>query len=78
MLNKRLSEQWKENNILEDILLAAFFGALIIMVIYNVLLYVSVKDHDYIPYIAYMITIGILIMSMRGVGFQYFFPFLLR
>ena len=65
-------DQWRENNIIDDVLLGGFFGALIIMLIYNILLYVSVKDNSYIPYILYVASMGILIMSMRGVGYQFF------
>lgn len=70
-VNVETITQWKENNILDDILLAAFFGAIIIMLIYNILLYISVKDHSYIPYILYITTIGILVASIRGVTYQY-------
>jgi serine phosphatase RsbU (regulator of sigma subunit) len=67
-------EQWRVNNVLDDILLSAFFGAVVIMIIYNVLLFLSVNDNSYIPYILYITFFAVLITGMRGVAKQYIAP----
>jgi serine phosphatase RsbU (regulator of sigma subunit) len=64
-------DQWRQNNSVEDVLLAIFYGAIFIMVIYNSLLFISVKDLNYLPYIGYVIAFGFFFAALRGLSKQY-------
>lgn len=65
-------DTFDENNLLDLLLLTLYLGAVIIMVIYNVLLFLSVRDRSYIPYILYLLSSIVFILSYRGLGYQYF------
>ncbi|MBX3102246.1 MAG: SpoIIE family protein phosphatase [Bacteroidetes bacterium] len=64
-------DTFEENNQLDLLLMALYLGAVIIMVIYNVLLFLSVRDNSYLPYIFYLLSSIVFILSYRGVGYQY-------
>jgi two-component system, sensor histidine kinase LadS len=56
---------------LDMALIAIFFGACIIMLIYNTLLFATVRDTAYIPYILYLLITAVFMFSFRGLGFVY-------
>lgn len=60
-------------------ILSLFFGLLIIMIIYNLFLYISTLDKNYILYVIYLITIGFTQICLQGIGYQFIWhnsPFL--
>lgn len=63
-----------EADLLDWALTAIFFGAVLIMLLYNLLLYATVRDREYLPYIGYLLFTGIFMLSFRGLGFQYLWP----
>ncbi|OHD67646.1 MAG: hypothetical protein A2W19_11270 [Spirochaetes bacterium RBG_16_49_21] len=48
-----------------------FYGALLIILIYNLLLAVSMKDLTYLSYTAFIVTLILVSLSLNGYGFQY-------
>lgn len=64
-------QSFDDDNLLDMLLLALYLGAVVIMVIYNTLLYLSVRDRSYIPYIFYLLSSVVFILSFRGLGYQY-------
>lgn len=56
----------------------SFFGLLIVMIFYNLIIYFIVKDQSYFYYVAYTIAIGMFQLSMDGLAFQYLWPNLMQ
>ena len=54
--------------------LGIFYGIIIAMAIYNLLLFVTVRDKTYLFYVLYVLSSGFLCMVMDGTGFQYLWP----
>lgn len=51
-----------------------FYGLLIIMAAYNLVLYLNIRDRSYLYYVMYVICMLLFFMSQKGFLFQYFFP----
>ncbi|HMY47390.1 MAG TPA: 7TM diverse intracellular signaling domain-containing protein, partial [Leptospiraceae bacterium] len=58
----------------ESVIFGIYFGALIIMALYNVLLYFSVRDRSYIIYGVNTLAFLFLQMGITGYGFEYVIP----
>lgn len=57
---------------LESILLGCFFGLMIVMALYNLLLYFSLRDKVYLLYVATTVFSVLTTVSTNGLGGQYF------
>ncbi|MDX2195461.1 MAG: 7TM diverse intracellular signaling domain-containing protein [Cytophagales bacterium] len=51
--------------------LGAFYGIIVAMAIYNLLLFMTIRDKTYLFYVLYVLSSGFLCMVMDGTGFQY-------
>nr|WP_255762502.1 diguanylate cyclase [Halomonas alkalisoli] len=51
-----------------------YFGALLALLIYNLLLYLATRERPLLHYVAYLGTFFILMFSARGFAFQYWWP----
>lgn len=51
-----------------------FYGLLIIMAAYNLLLYLNIKDRSYLYYVMYVICMLLYFMSQKGFLFQHILP----
>jgi len=58
----------------ETFLLGAYYGLLGVMVLYNLFLYVIVRDRAYAAYVVYVSTMGFLIATANGYGGLYLWP----
>lgn len=58
----------------EYYLLGIFYGILIIMALYNLLLYFSIREPVYLFYVAYVLCIGFNLLLEDGTGFAYYWP----
>lgn len=54
--------------------LSLYFGLLIGLLLYNLLLYVSVRDAGYLIYVLFVLGMGITQAALTGVGFQFVWP----
>ncbi|MFN3404043.1 MAG: 7TM diverse intracellular signaling domain-containing protein [Cytophagaceae bacterium] len=54
--------------------LGIFYGVILIMLVYNVILFFTIKSSSYFYYTLYIISIGLYSLSWNGLGFQYFWP----
>ncbi|WP_046246293.1 7TM diverse intracellular signaling domain-containing protein [Hymenobacter terrenus] len=52
-------------------LLGIFYGILIIMVLYNLILYFFLKEKTYLHYVLYVLSGTLLFLTEDGLGFQY-------
>ena len=55
-------------------LLGIFYGILLIMVVYNLILYFFLQEGTYIYYVLYVLSGTMLFLSEDGLGFQYLWP----
>jgi len=51
-----------------------FIGIMAALAIYNLLLYLVVRDRAYLWYVTYLVSFLIAQMTLRGLGFQYLWP----
>lgn len=51
-----------------------FYGMILVFTLYNLLMFIAVRERHYLYYILYLISIGLYEMSADGIGFQYLWP----
>ena len=76
--------QWQINDYIREeqkaqIVLGLFYGTLLLIMLYNLGVWLLVRDHSHLFYAGYVFTIALYQASLHGVGFQYLWqdsPFL--
>lgn len=58
----------------EYILLGMYYGILLIMAVYNLFIYFSVREKVYLLYVSYVLSCFLVSFSEDGIGFQYLWP----
>ena len=58
----------------EYFILALFYGLILTLICYNILVYFSIGDKSYIYYVLYILSMGLLGMARDGIGFHYLWP----
>lgn len=58
----------------ERLLLGGLWGGLLFLLIYNLFLYLSVRDATYLYYCAYIVSFVLCTLHLAGVGFRYLWP----
>ena len=51
-----------------------YYGVLLALGLYNLLLYFSLQDRVYLAYVAFVLTMAVCQASLNGLGNQYFWP----
>jgi signal transduction histidine kinase len=51
-----------------------YYGFMLLMVLYNLFIYFSLKDSSYLYYVAYIFLMGLLNATINGYAFRYFWP----
>ncbi|TGE27659.1 hypothetical protein E5K02_14920 [Hymenobacter metallicola] len=57
-------------------MLGGFYGVLLIMVVYNLFIFLFIGEQTYLRYVAYVLSCSLLFLSEDGLGFQYIWPML--
>jgi signal transduction histidine kinase/CheY-like chemotaxis protein len=70
---------WSPTAYLEELpgriyVLGIIYGVLLVMLLYNLFIFISVRDSSYFYYIVYIAAFGLYQVSVNGVGIQYFWP----
>lgn len=70
---------WSAETYLEDqptrlYVLGMIYGVLLVMLVYNLFIYLSVRDVSYLYYILYIASFGLYQVSVNGAGIAYFWP----
>ncbi|HDS1737142.1 hybrid sensor histidine kinase/response regulator [Pseudomonas sp. BP8] len=70
---------WSVNAYMEDqptrlYVLGMIYGVLLVMLVYNLFIYISVRDVSYLYYILYIASFGLYQVSVNGAGVAYFWP----
>ena len=58
----------------EATLLGIYYGILAVMILFNGLLWTSLRDKTYLSYVGYLVAYLILQLTMNGNGLRYLFP----
>jgi two-component system, sensor histidine kinase LadS len=58
----------------EYFLYGIFYGMIIIISLYNFLVYLAIREIKHIFYIFYILSVALYAMSLDGIGFQYIWP----
>ena len=54
--------------------LGIYYGIQLALLLYNLILWVSVRDRNFLWYVLYAITLGVLLLCLNGFAFQYLWP----
>lgn len=58
----------------EYFLYGTFYGMVLIIILYNFLVFLAIREMKYIYYIFYILSVALYAMSLDGIGFQYIWP----
>ncbi len=68
-------DNFSVKNTREQAFLGSYFGALIGLFLYNLSLYLSIRDRTYLVYSAVIVAVTLGGASLGGFGFQYLWPY---
>lgn len=63
-----------ERTYYEQLIFGLFFGGLFVMLVYNLLLYFSVRDIAYLYYVIFLGALEVSLLNLNGFGLQYLWP----
>lgn len=58
----------------EYFLYGIFYGMILIITLYNLLIYGAIREMKYLYYVFYLVSVAGFAMALDGVGFQYLWP----
>jgi hypothetical protein len=58
----------------EYYLYGMFYGMILIITLYNFMVYLAIREIKFIYYICYILSVALYAMSYDGIGFQYLWP----
>jgi len=65
---------FEEKSDIELLFLWMYYGLILGLAIYNLFLFVVIRDRSYIFYVLYIIGFGLFILTHNGLAFQYLWP----
>jgi len=63
-----------EDLITKDLIFGLYAGIILVMLLYNLFLYFSVKDISYLYYVGYILFVGMTQACLQGYAFRFFYP----
>lgn len=67
-------EYFSETTNTEYLVLGLYYGILLVMILYNLFVFLTVRDISYLYYIIYIIAFMLFTLSLNGLAFQYIWP----
>lgn len=67
-------EQVLENSLVIDMLFGVYVGIIMVMILYNLFVYTTVRDRNYLYYVIYLIVVLLTQASMQGYVFRLILP----
>ena len=58
----------------EQFLFGIYYGIIVVMILYNLFIFISTKDKNYMIYILYITFFGFFQLAMNGLAIQYLWP----
>lgn len=70
---------WEQNNFLaaeqaRSIFQGFYYGIILVMVLYNLFVFMAVKERSFLHYVGYITAMPLFLASLHGVAFQYLWP----
>ncbi|WP_203301534.1 sensor domain-containing diguanylate cyclase [Marinobacter sediminum] len=70
---------WEQNNFLaaeqaRSIFEGLYYGIILVMVLYNLFVFMAVKEQSFLHYVGYITAMPLFLASLHGVAFQYLWP----
>jgi signal transduction histidine kinase len=59
---------------ISDLLFAAYYGLILVMIFYNLFVYFSVRDRSYLQYVFYILMVGLTQAALEGYTYLYLWP----
>jgi len=63
-----------EDLIQKDLVFGLYIGIIIVMAIYNLFVFFTVRDKSYLYYVLYIVFVGLTQAVLQGYGFKYLWP----
>lgn len=60
--------------LIRDLLFGIYAGIIAVMILYNLFVYLSVKDNSYIYYVFFILFVGLSQATLEGLGFRFLWP----
>jgi hypothetical protein len=54
--------------------MGVYFGTMLVMVLYNLYIYISIREKSYFYYVLYIISYGLAMLALNGFAFQLLWP----
>jgi signal transduction histidine kinase/CheY-like chemotaxis protein len=67
-------DHFPKHNAYVNRLQGIYFGIMIVMILYNLFIYLSVRERSYLYYISYISTFTLFQASIQGFSFEYLWP----
>jgi two-component system, sensor histidine kinase LadS len=67
-------QQYQTYALAEQLLFGIFFGFMLVLALYNLILYVKVRESGYLHYFLYIMGYGLFQFSLYGLAHQYLWP----
>ena len=67
----KLPEQYKQDTLLKNNILIFYFGAVLIIALYNLFIYFSLREKIYLYYVGYVLTFSLWVSLYRGFIIHY-------
>jgi signal transduction histidine kinase len=63
-----------QKNARNNMFAGLYFGIILVMVLYNIFIYLSIRDRSYLFYVLYILLVGLTQSVLNGYAFKYFWP----
>ncbi len=73
-INLSAREELFYNNQNKELLTAIYLGIMMVMFLYNLFVYLSVRDRSYLYYILYILSVTLVQLNIKGFGYKYLWP----
>jgi len=67
-------DTFHSHNMTANILQGIYFGALLVIAVYNLLLYFALGERNYLYYVGFVMSMALLMASLTGYGFRHLWP----
>lgn len=71
----RSQEEFVSSHLTTQIVTGVYIGILLVMMLYNLFLYFSIRENSYLFYVLYIFFIGLTQLTLTGYGFKLLWPF---
>jgi len=73
-LNLMDSEELRVQQIDQTLVIGIYYGVMLVMMIYNLFMYLIMRERNYLYYVLYVGSVGMFTASLNGMAYQYLWP----